>query len=353
MAHQRFPLICVCLLQPAICLFSHIQAQAQQRTVPPTVPALQKPVHVPRVATLPDGAQITLRLAAAVKIKEVKVGDEAAFVLYHDLYYKDVLLAKAGEPVHAGVVEADKARWGSRGSKLAIEISGLKLLNGQTLPLRGYSSRAGGIGNAPRIAEWAIKTGSDVVCPMCSDLFAPAALAFFLAPGSNADAKQDTSSSAYVDGNFAIDLASFQPFQRKVFSARGTVQVVRGHYGWPYKRDLYCNGVPLAHLDADHRINLTLDRGYYRFSINPKKAPIQIYVASGTNTNLITTHDAIGEMNEKDINLNTRDVFPKPFAELKSSSDLLERAKPIGQQDVYSTSCAPLSEVYDPSVPKE
>jgi len=340
-------------VQLAVFLFCHIQAHGQQRKVPPTVPALQEPIHVPRAATLLDGTQITLRLAVPVKVKEVKVGDQAAFVLYHDLYYRDVLLAKAGEPVHATVVEADKARWTSRGSKLAIEMSGLKLLNGQTLPLRGYSSLAGGIGNAPHIAEGVIKTGSDVVCPMCGDLFAPAALAFFLAPGSNADVKEETSSSAYVDGKFAIDLASFGSFQRKDVSGKGTVQVIRGHYGWPYKRDLYCNGVPLAHLNADHRIDLLLDPGYYRFSINPKKAPIQIYVASGTTTSLIATHDEISEMNEKDVNLNTRDVFAKPFAKARSSSDLLKHAKAVDQEDVYSTSCTPLAEVVDSSASKE
>jgi hypothetical protein len=41
----------------------------------------------------------------------------------------------------------------SRGSKLAIDITGLKLLNGQRLPLRGYFLRSGGVGNAPRAED--------------------------------------------------------------------------------------------------------------------------------------------------------------------------------------------------------
>ena len=58
---------------------------------------MQEPVHVPATSTLLDGTEITLRLVAGVKIKDVKVGDKLPFVLYHDLHYRDVILAKAGE----------------------------------------------------------------------------------------------------------------------------------------------------------------------------------------------------------------------------------------------------------------
>jgi hypothetical protein len=284
-----------------------------------------------------------------VKIKDVKVGDKLPFVLYHDLHYRDVILAKAGESVEAEIVDAVKARWASRGSRLSIEITGLKLLNGEKLPLRGYFVRTGGVGNAPRVADATIKTGSDIVCPMCGNLFAPAALIFFLAPGSNQDVKEDT--AAFVDGNFMLDLPSFRPFQPKETPQKGTVQVVRGHYGWPYKRDLYCNGIPLVHLNADHRFDLILDPGYYRFSINPKTTPVQIYVAPGTNTNLISTYDEISEMGEKDVSVNSRDVLVKPFGKRKSAGDLLKQAKPVDDADVYSASCSPLSEVFEVAAP--
>ncbi len=169
--HRLLPLLWFCVFHFGILSFCHGQGEPQpvQLKAPPVVPALQKPAHVPAAATLLDGTEINLRLVSQVKIKEVKVGDKVPFVLYHDLYYRDILLAKAGEAVEAEILDAVKARWASRGSKLAIDITGLRLLNGQTLPLRGYSLHNGGVGNAPRVADTAITTGSDIVCPMCKD----------------------------------------------------------------------------------------------------------------------------------------------------------------------------------------
>ena len=351
--HRLLPLLWFCVFHFGILSFCHGQGEPQpvQLKAPPVVPALQKPAHVPAAATLLDGTEINLRLVSQVKIKEVKVGDKVPFVLYHDLYYRDILLAKAGEAVEAEILDAVKARWASRGSKLAIDITGLRLLNGQTLPLRGYSLHNGGVGNAPRVADTAITTGSDIVCPMCKDLFAPASLIFFLAPGSNQDVKENSSTPSYVDEDFALDLPSFRPFQPKETSEKGTVRVVRGHYGWPYKRDLYCNGIPLVHLNADRRFELTLDPGYYRFAINPKRTPVQVYVASGTNTNLIATYDEISQMGEKDVTVNSRDVVVKPFGKPESVGDLLRHAKVVDQADIYTASCSPLSEVFDAAPP--
>lgn len=353
MRHRLSRLAWLCALH--VCALSFCYGQAEPgptgRKAPPIVPAMQEPVHVPATSTLLDGTEITLRLVAGVKIKDVKVGDKLPFVLYHDLHYRDVILAKAGESVEAEIVDAVKARWASRGSKLAIEITGLKLLNGQKLPLRGYFVGTGGVGNAPRVADPTIKTGSDIVCPMCGNLFAPAALIFFLAPGSNQDVKEDTGAPAFVNGNFVLDLPSFRPFQPKDTPQKGTLHVVRGHYGWPYKRDLYCNGIPLVHLNADHEFDVTLGPGYYRFAINPKTTPVQVYVAPGTNTNLISTYDEISEMGEKDINMNSRDVFAKPFSKRKSAGDLLKLAKPVDPADVYSGYCSPLSEIIDAAEP--
>jgi hypothetical protein len=39
------------------------------------------------------------------------------------------------------------------------------------------------------------------------------------------------------------------------------------------------------------QVEFTLNPGYYRFAINPKKTPLQIYVPPGTDTELITTYD--------------------------------------------------------------
>jgi hypothetical protein len=324
---------------------------AGPRKAPPIVPAMQAPVQITGLATLADGTEVMLRLAASVKIKEAKVGNTVPFVLYHDLHYRNVLLAKAGQSVEAQVVDAAKARWATRGSKLAIEMTGIKLLNGQTLPLRGYSVQRGGSGNSVRVADSTIEATSDLVCGGCGNVFAPAALAFFLAPGSNRDMKEDTGSPAYVNGNVVLDLESFRPFQAKEDSAQAMIHIVRGHYGWPYSRDLYCNGIPLVHLNADHKLEFTLNPGYYRFAINPKKTPLQIYVPPGTDTKLITTYDEIAEMREQDRSLNSGGVRISPLAKAKSEGDLLKHAKPVDRADIYSTDCSPLPEQLEANPP--
>lgn len=351
MSRELFRLLRSCLFALAILSPGSGQAvpQAQPRIAPPTIPALQQPIHESSKGTLSDGTEIQMRLAARIKVKDVEVGDKVKFVLYHDLYYRDVLLAEAGQEIDATVAEAQKARWASRGSKLAIEMSGLKLLNGQVVPLRGYTSSMAGVGRVPGVADGVTKLASDLMCPICknTNLFGPAAVPFFLAPGANKDLQENTSAPAYVDGNVSLDVASLRLIHRQKASDRGTIQVVRGHYRWPDRRDLYCNGVPLAHLDAGRKFSLVVEPGYYRFTINPKKDSVQIYVAPGTTTNLIATNDEISELLEKQINTNTRDVLVNPFSKPKSAGGLLEAAKPVNQADIYSTACVPLEVVFE------
>ena len=86
---------------------------------------------------LPAWETKVVRLLTAVKSKEAQVGDVVDFVLDHDLYQGDLLLAREASVAQAVVVEASKAKWGSRRGKLAIEIRGVRMVNGQTLPLRG------------------------------------------------------------------------------------------------------------------------------------------------------------------------------------------------------------------------
>ena len=83
----------------------------QPRKRPEVVVEMQKPVHVPVVPRVLDGAEIRLLLVQPIKAKTAAVGDQAQFVLADNLYYRSALIAKSGTAVEATVVEASRAKW--------------------------------------------------------------------------------------------------------------------------------------------------------------------------------------------------------------------------------------------------
>jgi hypothetical protein len=315
-------------------------APPQPRQPPPIDAAMQVPVHISSVARVANGTEVSLRLTQPIKTKTAKVGDRAQFVLSSDLFYRNALLAPAGTPVHATVVEASRAKWASRGSKLAVEVTALQLLNGQRLPLRGYAGTQGGIG--PTASAVGALIDNSGHCGVCFMVLVPTGLVSLLAPGSNKEL--EPFASAYVDGDFVLDPP---PFQSEGPIASGRVRIVHGSYGWPSSLDLFCNGVPLVHLDALHKLELDLQPGYYRFSVSPGKDMEQIYVAPGSETHILTTQGEVRIMNDQKSSLKTLNPSISPSHQAKSEGQRLEKAHTVDPSDVYSTSCNPLPEVID------
>ncbi len=302
----------------------------------------------------------------------MKVGDVAEFVLEHDLQYRETLLAKEGTPVQAVVVEASKAKWFSRGSKLGIDIQGLRLLNGQTLPLRGTPEYHGGIGPAAQIGGGLVaeaakpSSGKGSVltpglgpglCVVCEMVLVPVAAATLVAPGTNQDVRANTLATAYVDGNMPLNIESFSSFQPHSGGLVAKLRIVRGRYGAWYGRDLYCNGVPLAHSPAQRKLELELQPGWYRFAINPKKEPLELYLQPGSDTRLITDYERVYVVNDLGPTGKLRDSKSKftpdrstntlslnPFSKQKSEQEYLEHARTLDPADLYPTECHPLSE---------
>jgi hypothetical protein len=315
-----------------------VAASKQPRKPPDVVAEMQKPVHVPTIPRLLDGAEVRLLLVEPIKAKTAAVGDRAEFVLVDNLYYRSALIAKAGTPVEATVVEASRAKWASRGSKLTVEITALPLVNSQRLPLRGEASTRGGVGSTAHVVGELIDTNNS--CGLCDVVLIPVGLVSLFAPGRNKDLQRFA--TAFIDGDFILNPVPVQPQDP---GATGKVLIVRGAYGWPYGRDLYCNGIPLAHLDAKHKLELTLHPGQYRFAINPKKEVLEIYVAPGSETRIITTYDDTRVMSEHNVNLNTYSPSLNPLAKGTSEEKLLHKAHPANESDVYTTACDPLAEV--------
>jgi hypothetical protein len=344
----------------------------EPRVVPPVITSMQAPIKVHTSHVLANGTPVTLRLVTGIKAKEAKVGDVAEFVLDHDFQHREILLAKEGTPVQAVVVEASKAKWLSRGSKLGIDIQGLRLLNGQTLPLRGTPTYHGGVGPAAQIGAGLVVEGAKPssgkssplvpgigpgLCVLCELVFVPVTVVTLAAPGTNKNVEANAIATAFVDGDMPLNIESFRSLQPSSGTQTAKVRIVRGHYGAWYGRDLYCNGVPLAHFPAQRKLELELQPGWYRFAINPKKEPMELFLQAGTDTRLITDYERVYVVNDlgkngklsdsksvfaPDRSTNTKSL--SPFAKQKSEQEYLEGAKPIDTTDRYPTECHPLAE---------
>jgi hypothetical protein len=319
---------------------------------------MQQPIRVSHVHELNDGTAISLRLVKGIKAKEAHPGDVAEFVLDHDLWVGELLVARAGTPAQALVVEARKAKWASRGSKLAITISSLTMLDGHVLPLRGVPSYHGGVGPAAQIGGYVVEDSLN--CPVCEIVFVPAALAMLIAPGTNRNVKAETIATAWVDGGVTLDVKALGPLQPNPASETAKIRIVRGAYGGYYSRDLYCNGVPLAHLNRGRKLELDLRPGYYRFAINPNKEVFETYLGPGSDTRLITDYDRVYLINDPEStgklgglpkaiapsrSTNTTSLSLNPFSsQQKSELEYLQSAKPVDALDRYPAECQPLPE---------
>jgi hypothetical protein len=349
---------------------------SEPRPIPPVITAMQAPVKVHTSHVLTDGTPVALRLVTGIKAKEAKAGDVAEFVLEHDFQQGETLLAKEGTPVQAVVVEASKAKWFSRGSKLGIDIQGLRLLNGQILPLRGTPEYHGSVGPGAQVggglvAE-AAKGSSEPPgpCVLCELVLVPVALITLVAPGTNQNIQVNTLANAFVDGDMPLNFESFRASQPNS-GVSAKLRIVRGRYGAWYGRDLYCNGIPLARFPAQRKLELDLQPGWYRFAINPKKQSLELYLQSGSETRLITDYERVYVVNdfgkgeklndsgkessvhrlliqpltslpEPDRSTNRQSV--NPFSKTKSEQEFLESAKLVDPADRYPTECHPLAE---------
>jgi hypothetical protein len=320
---------------------------------------MQQPIRIYNTHTLADGTPIQLRLTSPIRSKRAQVGDVAKFVLNHDLWSGDLLVAKQGTPVEALVVEASKAKWGSRGSNLRIQIKGLEMLNSQKLTLRGTPKYRGGVGPAEQITGGFVKEAAGVgtsgsnFCPLCEIVLVPAALVSLAAPGANKTVKKDTLALAWVDGSVALDASSFYPHQPAP-GAGSQVIIVRGQYGWPYGRDLYCNGVPMAHLDSGRGLALDLQPGWYRFAINPDKGWVEVYAGAGSQKKLIADYEHVYVLGEPDVSakqespasddpLSHRSLNTRTFwAGRKTEEKYFQSGKPVEAKERYLNECKPL-----------
>lgn len=325
-------------------------APAESHKVPPpVVTAMQRPVKSYVPPMIADGTAISVLLTEDIRPKRAKPGDVVHLVLEHNFWHRNLLLAPAGTPVTAKVAEAHGAQVFSRGSKLTLEITSLKLLNGQELPLRGAPEyRGGNVGPAGKISGAFVDQAAHDGCILCEIVFVPIALGSLVAPGTTEDAKAGTIAPLWVNGEFKLDLDSLRASQ-PVSTGPARLRIARGLLGSGSKGDLYCNGVPLARLTRNRKLELDLAPGWYRFAIHPKKDFLELWVAPNSHTDLIAVasrvliagRDDDTHAKKEDRQLNMQSL--NPFAKPKSELEYIEGAKLVDAADVYQTTCEPLA----------
>lgn len=326
-------------------VLSCLAQQPPTRKAPPSVPDLGRPRRISTVPQLPEGLPIKLRLIRTIDPREVKRGDRVPFVLSMDLYYRDVLVAKEGTEVIGFVEEAQGSGMFGQGSKLTLVIKMLSMVNAEELPLQGTAGARGSSDSQSDRYGWDALGASPYNPPMGIAL----AVFWWAMPGENVKLPKDTLVVASIARTTKLKLDTLGAFQpQKTADAKATINVVRGWIGAVRGADFYCNGIPIAHLPYKRLLQLGLEQGWYRFSIKPKKPPLELFVVAGQTYNLIADFQSVAEIPLSETNENTTNF--RPFGKKRDFAELMQDARPVSPQDLYDNTCAPLSEELIPPV---
>jgi len=251
---------------------------------PPTViEELQTPIKVSQ-ALLAQGTPLHLRLVNTIKVQEAKAGDPVGFEVTTNLWFQDVLVIPRGTPVMGELVEAFPARRASRGSRVKIAIKTAHSLDAREIRLTANPKFRGGapsgVGNA---LDATLGVGSaNEVTAMGATLALPVLGVVALAKkGKNVDVPAGQMVTAFLVEDLPLDLDALRvlpPNDDRSAGSQGHVHVLRPGLG--ITANVYCNGIPIANLPRNHRLDLDLPQGYYRLSLSKKK-PAEIFVAAG------------------------------------------------------------------------
>jgi PEGA domain len=181
--------VCILLLS------SLAQVQTVQPTsqVPVTAGALTGPM-------LEDGTPIKLRIARTVSSADAHVGDTVDFEVLEEVHVGNLLVIPKGGTAWATVTEAQSKRRMARGGKLDMNIDSVRLVDGEKIALRAVKEVKGG-------GHTGAMTGAMVGTAI---VFFPAAPPFLFMHGKDITIPKGTEITAYINGNFPINLAKFQ-----------------------------------------------------------------------------------------------------------------------------------------------
>jgi hypothetical protein len=157
------------------------------------------PVQAP-VAIL-DGTPVRIRINQTISSADAKTGQTVDFEVLDEIKVSDMVVIPKGGLALATVTEAESKRRLGRGGKLNINIDHARLVNGDKVPLRAVKENQGG-------GHVGAMTGAIVAT---SIVFFPAAPLFLFMHGKDITIPKGTEVTAFVNGDFPIDMAKFRP----------------------------------------------------------------------------------------------------------------------------------------------
>src|SRR6266568_479987 len=149
---------------------------------------------------LEDGTPVKLRSARTISSADAHTGDTLDFEVLEDVFAKDTLVVPKGGIAWGTVTEAQAKRRMARGGKLDVNIDAVRLVDGEKAPLRAVKDVKGG-GHTGAMTGAMVATGI---------VFFPAAPLFLFMHGKDITIPKGTEITAYINGNFPINLAKFQ-----------------------------------------------------------------------------------------------------------------------------------------------
>ena len=170
--------------------------QSVQTPPPPASSEAAKSQGSPR---LEDGTPIKLRLQRTISSEDAQVNDKVDFDVLEEVKVNDLVVIPKGGIAWGTVTEAQAKRRMARGGKLNINIDAVRLGDGEKAALRAVKDVKGG-------GHTGAMTGAIVAT---SIVFFPAAPFFLFMHGKEITIPKGTEITAYINGDFTLDLAKF------------------------------------------------------------------------------------------------------------------------------------------------
>jgi hypothetical protein len=157
----------------------------------------------PQGPTLEDGTPVKLRISQTISSADAHVNDRVEFEVLEEAKVSDVLIIPKGGIAWGTVTEAQPKRRLGRGGKLEIVMDAVRLADGERAALRATKEVKGG-GHQGVMTAGIIASGL---------LFFPIAPLFLFMKGKDITIPKGTEVPTFINGNFQLDLAKFQPSQ--------------------------------------------------------------------------------------------------------------------------------------------
>jgi PEGA domain len=151
--------------------------------------------------TLEDGTPVKLRISQTVSSASAHLDDRVEFEVLEDIKVADTIIIPKGGIAWGTVTEAQGKRWAGRGGKLEIVMDTVRLSDGEKASLRATKEAKGG-GHAGAMTVGIVASAV---------FFFPAAPLFLFIHGKDITIPKGTEVPTFINGNFALDMARFNP----------------------------------------------------------------------------------------------------------------------------------------------